>query len=161
MREPIYAYTPRHRPQIGSRRPSGQCHAAQTPPHDLPHPASSIKTNQNRIFSAASTGDNRHRTSSTSTNFNKVQSTYATSRYDAATEIGRTTAAADSKQRQYTGGVWKRPPIEIAIIEGRSLYIKGYSFQDFHSDLVPNMMASCGEIETYKPHMINPIAFIK
>lgn len=37
------------------------------------------------------------------------------------------------------------------IEEGRSIYIRGFTDDEFTSDLVPTMMECCGEIEGYRP----------
>jgi len=158
--EPIYTYTPHQRPQIGSRRPSGQGSVVHTPPRNFTRRGSFIESNQNRNFSAASTGDSRPSASSNANNSTRVQTTYPASRYDAVAEIGKKMATADSRPRQNTGGYFARPAVEAGIAEGRSLYIRGYTSEDFRSDLVPNMMGSCGEIELYHCHSSNTFAFI-
>jgi hypothetical protein len=119
-----------------------------------------VESNQNRNFPAASTGDNRPRASSNGNSSIRVQTTYPASRYDAAAEIGKKTATVHSRQRQNTGGYFSRPAVEAGIAEGRSIYIRGYTPEEFCSDLVPNMMGSCGEIEVYYRHFSNTFAFI-
>lgn len=118
-----------------------------------------MESNRNQNFSAVSIGDNRPRAFSNANN-SRVQSAYPASRYDATAETGKKTATFNSNQRRNSGGYFSRPAVEAGIAEGRSLYVRGYAPEDFCSDLVQNIMGSCGEIELYSRHPSNSYAFV-
>lgn len=77
-----------------------------------------------------------------------------TTRYEAASLVGVKTAIPDTqnpaKENCYIRNFTKSANATI-VEEGRSIYIRGFTYDELSSDLVPTMMECCGEIEGYKP----------
>lgn len=89
-----------------------------------------------------------------------MQNNYNTARYEAASQIRETTAMSDTRQPYKTS--YKSWDYSTGAVDeaGRTLYLRGFTFLEFHSDLVPEMMDCCGEIVAYKPSSIKEFAFI-
>lgn len=129
---------------------TGPILTAFTPPRDFKDRALPKDSDQNRALSGSKPGVNRNRAHSNVSRNNNV-------RYGAAALVEVKTAIPGTQNP--AGKKYYIPNSTNAIIEeGRSIYIRGFTDDEFTSDLVPTMMECCGEIEGYRP--MNEFAFM-
>ncbi|OBT83261.1 hypothetical protein VE02_07603 [Pseudogymnoascus sp. 03VT05] len=149
--EPIYTYNPHRTPRSGPVVLTGPILAAFTPPRDFKDRALPNDNDHNRALSGFSKpGVNRNRAHSNVSRNNTLK-------YGAAALVEVKTAIPDTQNP--AGKNYYIPNSTNAIIEeGRSIYIRGFTDEEFTSELVPTMMECCGEIEGYRP--MNEFAFM-
>ncbi|KFY80952.1 hypothetical protein V499_00247 [Pseudogymnoascus sp. VKM F-103] len=145
--EPIYTYNP-HR--ISRSRPmslAGPIPTAYTPPRDFKDRALANDNDQDRVISGSKPGVNRNRA------YSNVPRNKTFTKYEAAAIVEVKTAIPDTQNpaEKYYYIQNSATLMNAVIEEGRSIYIRGFTDDEFTSDLVPTMMECCGEIEGYRP----------
>ncbi|KFY66986.1 hypothetical protein V496_01816 [Pseudogymnoascus sp. VKM F-4515 (FW-2607)] len=148
--DPIYTYNPHRTSRSGPVALTGPILPAFTPSCDFKDGALPDDNGQNCAISGSNLGVNRNRAYS---NVARNQ-LLTTTRYEAASLVGVKTAIPDTqnpaKENCYIRNFTKSANATI-VEEGRSIYIRGFTYDELSSDLVPTMMECCGEIEGYKP----------
>ncbi|OBT64148.1 hypothetical protein VE03_06274 [Pseudogymnoascus sp. 23342-1-I1] len=148
--ESIYTYNLHRTSQSGPVALTGPIPTACTPPR-VQDRALPDDNDQNRAVPGYKPGVNRNRAHS---NVVRNQS-FTVTRYEAASLIEVKTAIPDAQnpvgENCYIRNSMRAATDATIIEEGRSIYIRGFTNDEFASDLVPTMMGCCGEIEGYKP----------
>ncbi|OAF57847.2 hypothetical protein VC83_05628 [Pseudogymnoascus destructans] len=145
--EPIYTYNPHRISRSGPVALAGPILTAVTPPRDFKDRALANDDDQNRVISGSKPRVNRNRA------YSNVSRNKTFTKYEAVALVEVKTAILDPQnpagKNYYIQNSAKL--MNTVIEEGRSIYIRGFTDDEFTSDLVPTMMECCGEIGEYRP----------